>query len=74
MYHQALCDGGVQAYEWDQCWLDYQRCTWFGVLSAVVASATTALTAEEAHRYAAKVNRYLEQARDHDATRFLDGW
>ena len=73
-YHQALCDGGVQAYEWDQCWLDYQRCTWFGVLSAVVASATTALTAEEAHRYSAKVNRYLEQARDHDATRFLDGW
>jgi hypothetical protein len=64
----------VQSYDWDQCWLDYQRCTWFGVLSAVVASATTALTAKEAHRYSAKVTRYLEQARDHDATRFLDGW
>jgi len=70
-YHTALLAGGVTDYSWDQCWLDYQRSTWFGVLSAVMALAVNPLTPEHLTRHARKIGRFIDQVVDHDALRFL---
>jgi aminoglycoside/choline kinase family phosphotransferase len=70
-YHERLQWAGVGDYGWADCWADYQRWAWFGVVSSLLAVAVTPMSAEEAHRYAAKVSRYLTQALDHDSARFL---
>jgi thiamine kinase-like enzyme len=70
-YHEKLLAAGVTGYDWRACWADYQRFVWYGVVSALVAVAVTPMAPEEAHRYAAKVSRYLTQALDHDSARFL---
>ena len=36
-YHQALLDGGVSGYSWEQCWDDYRVATLFCVAYPVVA-------------------------------------
>jgi len=70
-YHRRLAAGGVYGYGWQQCWTDYQRWTWFGVLSAVVASVAYPLGEADLPRYTRKVARFLRAVHDHDAVRFL---
>jgi len=70
-YHRTLVAAGVTGYTWEACWADYQRWTWFGVLSAVMASVVNPLTPQDLPRYTRKVARFLDQVVDHDALRFL---
>jgi aminoglycoside phosphotransferase (APT) family kinase protein len=70
-YHDRLLDAGVTGYSWPACWEDYQRAVWYGLLSAVGASAAYETSGVEAERYLRKVTRYLVQARDHESLRFL---
>ncbi|MCP2168450.1 ecdysteroid 22-kinase family protein [Goodfellowiella coeruleoviolacea] len=69
-YHTALCAAGVTDYPWSDCWADYQRCTWYGLVSSMVALAGLAPELRNAG-YAEKVVRFLWQIHDHDAGRFL---
>lgn len=66
-YHDTL----AADYPWDQCWADYQRWAWYGVVSALIAVLGTPLSAEEGASYCDKVTRYLTQVADHDSVRFL---
>lgn len=70
-YHRGLVAGGVRRYPLEQCWADYQRWTWFGVFSAVAATMAYQSSPDDLGRYTGKVARYLTQALDHDAVRFL---
>jgi aminoglycoside/choline kinase family phosphotransferase len=67
-YHDALA---VDGYSWERCWEDYERWSWYGVVSALIAVVGTPLSPEEAHLYSYKVTRYLTQVADHDSARFL---
>lgn len=70
-YHARLVEAGITGYPLEQCWEDYERWIWFGVFSAVVASATHVTSDNELRRHANTVVRYLAQALDHEAVRFL---
>ena len=70
-YHASLVEAGITGYSLEQCWEDYTRWIWFGVFSAVVVSAGCARSAEELRRHTSTVARYLEQALDHEAVRYL---
>jgi aminoglycoside/choline kinase family phosphotransferase len=70
-YHRRLLAAGVTGYAPERCREDYERCAWFGLLSAVVASAAYPMTSDEVRRCTRKVARYLQQARDCDSLRFL---
>jgi len=70
-YHSGLVEAGVTGYSLERCWEDYQRWIWFGVFSAVAASAAYSMSPDEVRRYTGKVARYLTQALDHNAVRFL---
>jgi hypothetical protein len=70
-YHQRLIDVGVTSYSWEACWEDYERCLWFGIVSAVAASAAYSMSGDEVRRYTTKVARYLGQALDRNSLRFL---
>jgi aminoglycoside phosphotransferase (APT) family kinase protein len=71
VYYERLLDAGVTGYSGEACWEDYERCVWFGIVSAVAASAAYAMSGDQARRYTAKVARYLQQALDRDSLRFL---
>lgn len=69
-YHAALGAAGVTGYPWSDCWADYQRCTWYGLVSSMVALAGLAPELRNAG-YVEKVVRFLWQIHDQDAARFL---
>ena len=70
-YHRALCSSGVTDYSWGQCWSDYQRWTWYGVLNSVMAATIKAPTLEDLPSHTRSIARGLDQIADHDAVRFL---
>lgn len=70
-YHAGLVEAGITGYSFEQCWEDYKRWIWFGVFSAVVVSGASARSADEVRRHTSTVTRYLAQALDHEAVRFL---
>ncbi|MGH3937694.1 MAG: MMPL family transporter [Pseudonocardiaceae bacterium] len=69
-YHAHLVEGGITGYPLEQCWRDYKRWIWFGVFSVVV-SAARIMSDDELRSHINTVIRYLTQALDHEAVRFL---
>lgn len=67
-YHEALA---IPDYAWPDCWTDYRRWAWYGLVSSLIAVIGTPMTPEEAHLYGAKVTRYLTQAADLNSADFL---
>ncbi|MBW2229447.1 MAG: phosphotransferase [Deltaproteobacteria bacterium] len=70
-YHAALIADGRADYGWDQCWADYARYSFSGVLMAVVASMIVERHDRGDEMFIAMATRHATHALDLDATRFL---
>lgn len=72
-YHRALLAGGVEGYDWDQCWTDYRRFSFGGLVMAIAASMLVERTDRGDDMFMAMATRHSEQILDLEATEFLPG-
>jgi hypothetical protein len=70
-YHQGLQEAGVEGYAWDQCWGDYRRGAFAGVVMAVVASMIVQQTERGDAMFTAMAVRHSRHAIDIGADEFL---
>jgi aminoglycoside phosphotransferase (APT) family kinase protein len=70
-WFDGLGRAGVRDYTWTQCWEDYRRMTFTGVVMGVVASMLTPQTARGDDMFFAMASRHLAQVRDLDALSLL---
>jgi Phosphotransferase enzyme family len=66
-YHTSLTVAGVTDYAWDQCWQDYRRGTWSGLIMAVAASMLVERTARGDQMFLTMAERHARHALDLDA-------
>ncbi|HYA68438.1 MAG TPA: phosphotransferase, partial [Acidimicrobiales bacterium] len=66
-YHVALTAAGVTGYAFDQCWKDYRRGTWSGLVMAVAASMLVERTARGDQMFLTMADRHSRHALDLDA-------
>jgi len=66
-YHAALTAAGVTDYAFDQCWLEYRRGTWSGLIMAVAASMLVERTARGDQMFLTMADRHSRHALDLDA-------
>ncbi len=71
-YHADLTAAGVD-YVWDDCWRDYRRGTWAGLLMAVGASMMVERTDRGDRMFMAMADRHARHALDLDAPDLLTG-
>lgn len=69
-YHTRLDEAGV-AVPWADCWADYRRYTFDGLLMAIVASMLVAQTPRSDDMFMAMVDRHGRQALDLGSSEFL---
>jgi hypothetical protein len=70
-YYEAMCDGGIVDYSWEQCWEDYRRGTFAGFLVAVIAAPMVEQTERGDEMFTAMASRHARHALDLDADEFL---
>lgn len=70
-YHGGLVDAGVQGYGWEQCWHDYRRLTWAGLVMAIAASMLVERTQRGDEMFMAMAHRHARHALDLGADRLL---
>jgi hypothetical protein len=70
-YWDQLRARGVEGYAWDDCWRDYRRFTFGGVIMAVVASMIVEQTDRGDDMFMAMATRHATHALDLDAEEFL---
>jgi hypothetical protein len=66
-YHAALTAAGATDYPWDQCWQEYRRGTWSGLIMAVAASMLVERTARGDQMFLTMAERHSRHALDLDA-------
>jgi len=66
-YHAALTAAGVTDYPWGQCWHDYRRGTWSGLIMAVAASMLVERTTRGDQMFLTMADRHSRHALDLDA-------
>ena len=72
-YHRGLEAAGVTGYDWEQCWTDYRRGTFAGLLMAVAASMLVERTERGDEMFLTMAARHSAHARDLDAAELLAG-
>ncbi len=72
-YHHGLEAAGVTGYDWEQCWTDYRRGTFAGLLMAVAASMLVERTERGDEMFLTMAARHSAHARDLDAAELLAG-
>jgi hypothetical protein len=70
-YHRALVAGGVEGYSWDDCWRDYRRHAFGGLVMAVAASMLVERTPRGDDMFMAMATRHCDQIADLEAEEFL---
>ncbi len=70
-YHRALCASGVVGYGWDDCWRDYRRYAFGGLVMAVGASMIVERTERGDDMFVAMASRHGRHALDLDAEQLL---
>lgn len=70
-YHAQLLAGGVGSYSWDQCFHDYRRNTFGGVVMAVVASMLVEQTERGDEMFLAMASRHAHHALDLESEALL---
>lgn len=66
-YLDRLRAAGVEGYSWDDCWRDYRRGTWSGLLMAVAASMLVERTERGDEMFLTMARRAARHALDLDA-------
>jgi hypothetical protein len=70
-YHQALCAGGVEGYDWDRCWRDYRRYAYYA-LTFLAPSAVLVKRTERGDRmFLTALDRAVAQIADLSAEELL---
>ena len=70
-YLGRLTTAGVEGYGWDDCWTDYRRGTWSGLIMAVAASMLVERTARGDEMFLTMARRHARHALDLDAAALL---
>ena len=70
-YHEALLELGVRDLEWEQCWEEYRRLSFHGLLMTIAASMIVERTPRGDDMFMAWLARNAQQALDLDATELL---
>jgi hypothetical protein len=70
-YHDELLRLGVQGFAWDDCWREYRRQSFGGVLMAVAAAMLVVRTERGDDMFMACLSRAAQQAIDLDAVELL---
>jgi len=71
-YHEDLCRRGVADYPIADCWEDYRRFSFSGLLMAVVASMIVGQTERGDDMFMAMASRHAQQVLDLNALEFLN--
>lgn len=66
-YHQGLLARGIQGYSFDECWTDYRRFAFAGLLMAVAASVQVEQTERGDEMFITCAARHAQQILDHNA-------
>jgi len=72
-YHEALLAAGVTGYGWEDCWTDYRRGTFAGLLMAVGASMMVERTERGDEMFMAMAARHSQHVLDLDAPDLIAG-
>ncbi|HWX74983.1 MAG TPA: phosphotransferase, partial [Solirubrobacteraceae bacterium] len=70
-YHEALCAQASRALEVEECWTEYRRHAFAGVLMAIIASMLVQRTERGDEMFMAMLARHSQQALDLDAEALL---
>jgi aminoglycoside phosphotransferase (APT) family kinase protein len=70
-YHRALVAGGVEGYPWGECWDDYRRYAFGGLLMAIGASMLVVRTDRGDDMFMAMASRHCAQVAALGAEEFL---
>lgn len=70
-YYDDLCTGGVTDYPFEDCWRDYRRSAFGGVVMSVVASMIVEQTDRGDEMFLAMATRHTTHALDLEAEEFL---
>jgi hypothetical protein len=71
-YHQALVDGGVRDYGWDECWRDYRINALAGFLVAMTAALGTERSPDADAMFTTMAARHAAHIEDHDTLSLLE--
>ena len=72
-YHRGLGAAGVTGYDWDECWADYRRGTFAGLIMAVAASMLVERTDRGDEMFLTMAARHSRHVLDLDAAELLAG-
>ncbi len=70
-YHDALIERGIEGFAWEQCWREYRRMTFHGVVMAVAASMLVERTPRGDDMFMTLFARHAQHAIDLDAVELL---
>jgi hypothetical protein len=70
-YHRGLRAAGVTGYGWDECWTDYRRGTFAGLMMAVAASMLVERTARGDEMVLTMAARHSRHVLDLDAAELI---
>jgi hypothetical protein len=70
-YYEGLVAAGVRGYDFDRCWTDHRRGTWWGLIMAVAASMLVERTDRGDEMFMAMAHRHARHALDLDAPALL---
>jgi hypothetical protein len=71
LYHDELLSQGVTSLSWEQCWHEYRRQTFHGILMAVAASMVVVRTERGDDMFMTVLERNAQQILDLDALSLL---
>jgi aminoglycoside/choline kinase family phosphotransferase len=72
-YHAGLEGAGVTGYPWEQCWTDYRRGTFAGLMMAVAASMLVERTPRGDEMFLTMAARHSRHVLDLDAAELIAG-
>jgi len=70
-YHQALTAAGASGLTWEQCWLEYRRQSFYGVLMSVIASMIVERTERGDDMFTTLLARHAQHVLDVDGLELL---
>jgi hypothetical protein len=63
-YHGQMREAGVADYDWDQCWADYRRASFHGIMTAIAGTYFVTQTERGDRLFSVMAQRHARQALD----------